>query len=131
MRIEQVKKNSITELALLTNILNDGLFRYFNMAYFKKPACSIAIGLQDTWGTPALKAERKRGRINMCNALEELVNEGVERGRQEGISANIKVCKRFNMSKIDVIQGIMKDFSVSEKKQESMWKCTGRINLHK
>ena len=131
MRIEQLKKNSITELALLTNILNDGLFRYFNMAYFKKPACSIAIGLQDTWGTPALKAERKRGRINMCNALEELVNEGVERGRQEGISANIKVCKRFNMSKIDVIQGIMKDFSVSEKKQESMWKCTGRINLHK
>ena len=82
MRIEQLKKNSITELALLTNILNDGLFRYFNMAYFKKPACSIAIGLQDTWGTPALKAERKRGRINMCNALEELVNEGVERGRQ-------------------------------------------------
>ena len=80
------------------------------MAYFKKPACSIAIGLQDTWGTPALKAER-----NMCNALEELVNEGVERGRQEGISVNIKVCKRFNMSKIDVIQGIMKDFSVSEK----------------
>ena len=115
MRIEQLKKNSITELALLTNILNDGLFRYFNMAYFKKPACSIAIGFQDTWGTPALKAERKRGRINMCNALEELVNEGVERGRQEGISANIKVCKRFNMSKIDVIQGIMKDFSVSEK----------------
>ena len=97
MRIEQLKKNSITELALLTNILNDGLFRYFNMAYFKKPACSIAIGLQDTWGTPALKAERKRGRINMCNALEELVNEGVERGRQEGISANIKVCKRFNI----------------------------------
>ena len=131
MRIEQLKKNSITELALLTNILNDGLFRYFNMAYFKKSACSIAIGLQDTWGIPALKAERKRGRINMCNALEELVNEGVERGRQEGISVNIKVCKRFNMSKIDVIQGIMKDFSVSEKKQESMWKCTGRINLHK
>ena len=60
MRIEQLKKNSITELALLTNILNDGLFRYFNMAYFKKPACSIAIGLQDTWGTPALKAERKK-----------------------------------------------------------------------
>lgn len=67
----------------------------------------------------ALQSERRGGQINMCSALEELVNEGVERGRQEGIregiSANIKVCKRFNMSKSDVVQSIMKDFSVSEK----------------
>ena len=31
----------------------------------------------------------------MCGALEELVNEGVERGKQEGILANIRICEKF------------------------------------
>ena len=32
----------------------------------------------------ALESEQKGGQINMCNALEELRQEGVEEGRQEG-----------------------------------------------
>ena len=63
----------------------------------------------------------------MCSALEELVNEGMEKGRQEGklegrqegiregIIANIRICKKFNMSKSDIIESIMQDFSLSEK----------------
>ena len=38
----------------------------------------------------ALKSERRGGQINMCSALEELVNEGVEKGRQEGRQEGIK-----------------------------------------
>ena len=33
----------------------------------------------------ALQSEKKGGQIYMGGALEELVNEGVERGKQEGI----------------------------------------------
>ena len=64
----------------------------------------------------ALKSEEKGGQIYMCTALEELVNEGVEKGRKEGgIQASIRICKRFNMNQEDVVQNIMKDFSLSEK----------------
>lgn len=36
----------------------------------------------------ALKSEEKGGQMYMCNALEELVNEGVQKGRLEGIQAD-------------------------------------------
>nr|WP_294525274.1 hypothetical protein [uncultured Blautia sp.] len=56
----------------------------------------------------------------MCSALEELVNEGVQKGRQsgiqEGILANIRTCKKFNASKSDTIKNIVKEFSLSEEK---------------
>ena len=32
----------------------------------------------------ALELEQKGGRINMCNALEELRQEGIQEGRLEG-----------------------------------------------
>ena len=62
----------------------------------------------------ALATEQKGGRINMCNALEELRLEGKQEGRQEGILANIRTCKNFNISKEDTIRNIMKEFSLSE-----------------
>ena len=78
----------------------------------------------------ALQSEKKGGQIYMCGALEELVNEGVQRGRQEGrievlqegilkgqqegIHANIRTCKTFKISKSDTIKNVAKEFSLSE-----------------
>ena len=68
----------------------------------------------------ALQSEKTGGQIYMCSALEELVNEGVQKGRQsgiqEGILANIRTCKKFNASKSDTIKNIVKEFSLSEEK---------------
>ena len=64
----------------------------------------------------ALQSEKKGGQIYMCGALEELVNEGVERGKQEGILANIRICKNLNASKADTIKNIAKEFSLPEEK---------------
>ena len=54
----------------------------------------------------------------MCGALEELVNEGVQRGREEGriegIKANIRTCKTFKISKSDTIKNVVKEFALSE-----------------
>ena len=64
----------------------------------------------------ALQSEKKGGQIYMCGALEELVNEGVERGKQEGILANIRICKNLNARKADTIKNIAKEFSLPEEK---------------
>ena len=66
----------------------------------------------------ALKSEKEGGQINMCGALEELVDkgrqEGIQRGRLEGILANIRTCKTFHISKEDTIKNIAKEFSLPE-----------------
>lgn len=70
----------------------------------------------------ALESEQKGGRINMCNALEELRKEGVEEGRQEGrwegilegIRATVRTCRNFNISKEDTIRNIMNEFFLSQ-----------------
>ena len=51
--------------------------------------------------------EEKGGRMNMCNALEEIEKEGM-------IAGAIKTCKNFNISKDDAIRNLIKQFSLSE-----------------
>jgi len=90
----------------------------------------------------ALELEQRGGQINMCNALEELRQEGVEEGRQEGrlegrresrlkgrqkgrqegrwegilegISATVRTCRNFNISETDTVRNIMNEFSLSQ-----------------
>ena len=62
----------------------------------------------------ALESERKGGQVNMCTALEELMNEGRREGRLEGIQATISTCKSFNASKDVTVKNLMKVFSLSE-----------------
>ena len=66
----------------------------------------------------ALESERKGGQVNMCTALEELMNEGRLEGRREGrlegIQATISTCKSFNASKDVTVKNLMKVFSLSE-----------------
>lgn len=74
----------------------------------------------------ALESERKGGQVNMCTALEELMNEGKLEGRREGIlegrregrlegiQATISTCKSFNASKDVTVKNLMKVFSLSE-----------------
>ena len=70
----------------------------------------------------ALESEQKGGQINMCNALEELRQEGVEEGRQEGrwegilegIRATVRTCRNFNISEADTVRNIMNEFSLSQ-----------------
>lgn len=70
----------------------------------------------------ALELEQRGGKINMCNALEELRQEGVEEGRQEGrwegilegIRATVRTCRNFNISEADTVRNIMNEFSLSQ-----------------
>ena len=62
----------------------------------------------------ALKFEEKGGQMYMCNALEELVSEGVQKGRLEGIQAIVRTCKRLNLDEKHTVDNIMQEFPVSE-----------------
>ena len=74
----------------------------------------------------ALELEQRGGQINMCNALEELRQEGIEEGRQEdqregrwegileGIRATVRTCRNFNISEADTVRNIMNEFSLSQ-----------------
>ena len=62
----------------------------------------------------ALELEQRGGQINMCNALEELRQEGVEEGRKEGIRATVRTCRNFNISETDTVRNIMNEFSLSQ-----------------
>ncbi len=58
----------------------------------------------------------------MCNALEELVQEGMEQGMEKGIEATIRICKNFNISRDAAIKNLMKEFSLSEENAVSFIK---------
>ena len=62
----------------------------------------------------ALKFEEKGGQMYMCNALEELVNEGIQKGRLEGIQAIVRTCKRLNLDEKHTVDNIMQEFPISE-----------------
>lgn len=78
----------------------------------------------------ALEREQKGGRVNMCNALEELestaiqkglekgLKKGIEEGLVKGIQATIRTCKNFNIAKDDAAKNLKKEFSLSDAEVE-------------
>lgn len=62
----------------------------------------------------ALELERKGGRVDMCNALEELRQEGVQEGVQKGIRILIRTYKDFNVTKDSAVKKLMEEFSMPE-----------------
>ena len=62
----------------------------------------------------ALELEQREGQINMCNALEELRQEGRWEGILEGIRATVRTCRNFNISETDTVRNIMNEFSLSQ-----------------
>lgn len=59
----------------------------------------------------ALDSELHGGKINMCTALEELRNEGIQEGEIRG---TIKAYKKFHISYEDTLLNLMNEFSLSE-----------------
>ena len=71
-----------------------------------------------------VKAKGKEERINMCKALEDIYNDGVERGREEGreegIEALIGTCRDLGVSREDTVSQLMTRFVLE---QDAALKC--------
>lgn len=75
----------------------------------------------------ALEIERNGGELNMCKALDKLIDEGRQEGllegRQEGLleghlKGSISTYKKLSLSKEDTCKNIMEDFSLSKEKAD-------------
>lgn len=62
----------------------------------------------------ALKPRKGGEKMQMCKALQELENKGRVEGRLEGIQANIRTCKKFNLTQEGIIKNLMEEFSLPE-----------------
>ena len=75
----------------------------------------------------ALELERDGGELNMCKALDKLINEGRQEGLQEGhqagfqeglqeghLKGSILTYQKLNIPKEDACKNIMEDFSLSK-----------------
>ena len=58
----------------------------------------------------------------MCSALEELEQQGIQKGMKQGILANIRTCKNFKISKEAAVKNIMKEFALSEEEANEYMK---------
>lgn len=76
----------------------------------------------------AIKIQQKGGELNMCKALEKLMNESMERGKIEGeregrlhgqqegkIQGVVLTCRKFNISQEETIKNLVEEFAFSEK----------------
>ena len=69
-----------------------------------------------------LKIEEGKDEVHMCKALDDLIedgrnkgrSEGVEIGRQEGIAALISICREFGVGDKEIINRLMEKFSLSK-----------------
>ncbi len=59
--------------------------------------------------------DSKEETINMCKALEELYNDGVTKGREEGIAAFIKSCCNLGVSKDGAVSQLVLNYKMDEK----------------
>lgn len=62
----------------------------------------------------SLKSSQKGGTLNMCNALQKLVDKGI----LEGLKNSIAICKDLGCSQELTIEKILSKFSLTEEKAE-------------
>lgn len=68
--------------------------------------------------------ERSKGEdgVNMCKALEDLYNDGIEcgieQGIEQGIKGMVKICRSFKLGKDDAVQRLMEELKISRERAE-------------
>lgn len=94
----------IKEFLLMMRELS-GDYRYEQMA--------LQLEKEQDQGVPDTE-----GGITMCELLDRYEKRGMERGRQEGLQAGIKVlvetCQDFGLSKAETVSKVMQKFAVSK-----------------
>ena len=58
------------------------------------------------------QSKGKEQRINMCKALEDLYNDGIEKGMEKGIEALIETCHELGVSRDDTVAKLMSRFDM-------------------
>lgn len=71
----------------------------------------------------ASKIKEKEGELNMCKALEKLMNECEEKGKIEGqIQGIVLTCRKFKISQEETFKNLIEEFSFSEEEANNYMK---------
>lgn len=90
-----------------------------------KDTCNAIIALLNA-DKQLKKIWEQEGEVNMCQALEELYQDGVKEGREAGIRGVIELCQEFGMTKEETVKKLEEKCSMEEetalKYLEEYWK---------
>ena len=59
----------------------------------------------------ASRRKEKRSELNMCKALEKLMNESEEKGKIKGM---VLTCRKFKISQEETLKNLIEEFAFSE-----------------
>lgn len=62
----------------------------------------------------ALSSESEGGNFDMCKALEELWEDGLQKGITSGIQGSINICKKLHTDKDSTLNLLISEFSLSD-----------------
>ncbi|MDO5822828.1 hypothetical protein [Methanosphaera sp.] len=85
------------------------------------------IYLKEYQGIAARNRKEKGSELNMCKALEKLMNESMEKGKVEGeqegkIQGVILTCHKFKISREETLKNLIEEFAFSKEEASSYMK---------
>ena len=64
------------------------------------------------------ETEQKEEMVDMCKAIQEMYDDGVKNGIQQGIAATIRTCQNLNASRIETFNNVRKEYKLTEEQTE-------------
>ena len=98
----------------LTDYINENKKFFQNVDYETSQAMKAFLNMKQILG----ETEQKEEMVDMCKAIQEMYDDGVKDGIQQGIAATIRTCQNLNASRIETFNNIRKEYKLTEKQTE-------------
>ena len=98
----------------LTDYINENKKFFQNVDYETSQAMKAFLNMKQIPG----EAEHKEEMIDMCKAIQEMYDDGVKDGIQQGIAATIRTCQNLNASRIETFNNVRKEYKLTEEQTE-------------
>ena len=98
----------------LTDYINENRKFFQNVDYETSQAMKAFLNMKQIPG----EAEHKEEMVDMCKAIQEMYDDGVKDGIQQGIAATIRTCQNLNASRIETFNNVRKEYKLTEEQTE-------------
>ena len=98
----------------LTDYINENKKFFQNVDYETSQAMKAFLNMKQIPG----EAEHKEEMVDMCKAIQEMYDDGVKDGIQQGIAATIRTCQNLNASRIETFNNVRKEYKLTEEQTE-------------
>ena len=98
----------------LTDYINENKKFFQNVDYETSQAMKAFLNMKQI---PS-ETEQKEEMVDMCKAIQEMYDDGVKDGIQQGIAATIRTCQNLNASRIETFNNVRKEYKLTEEQTE-------------